>query len=482
MSRVATIRRPAFTWLPRIAIPQSDIQINGESVYTTVLLAECSRALCPETGMFNISLDNNNSEYTDKYNQGDEVTFFTDLVDGTTQVFKGKINLAENPYGEAQGFILSIKGNHISTDDLIKTHVTLAVEKNTLTFTEILELMRGTFLAGRGYTLNVTATSTDKPKINWDSKPFWDCVFDLTKLAGADSYVDDDLEIQFFDKGSIVNLMEAIFWNDLLISSQGIGKQTSTNRDRIIVQGEDGTGLPILSTSGTGIKEEVIFDSKIDTFANALSVGNAQLNFIDTENTEGSVNAFILPTIRPGQKVWMSDPPIGIREQIKIYKYTHKFPIDRTGIIVDQGREVSLIFKERFEKELALQTLTNPFLMLESWNIKFDSEDEILTKDSNVGLSEGKVKLTSGVEGTLTARNNFTRALTSIHLLVVGSDLIGTVYQIKKSSESDSAFQTITTGVKINLNSINTGGTQFDLKISFNSATTEIDSIAILGK
>ena len=81
----------------------------------------------------------------------------------------------------------------------------------------------------------------------------------MAKLADADAYVDDDLVIQFFDKGSIVNENEALVWNDTLISTEGLGTQTLTKKDKIIVYGDDGEGLPVISVSGTGNKETVIF-------------------------------------------------------------------------------------------------------------------------------------------------------------------------------------------------------------------------------
>ena len=477
MPRTATIRKKSFIWIPRVETPASDLKIDSVSQYTLIWNAQCTRVLCPEIGDFKIVLDNNNSEFTDKYNKGNSVEFFTDLSSGTTKVFEGKIDTLKHRFG-GQGYTLAIAGGHISSDDLLLTTITASFSGDT-SFKDIIDNLISTFLSGRGYTSNVTATSSIKPTVNWNAKPFWDCIFDLTKLANADAYVNDSKVLQFFDKNSIENNKEAIVWNDTLIDTSGLGTQNLTNRDKIQVIGDDGTGLPVISTSGTGLKEKVLFDTKIATFEQATEISLAELSFLDTDFTEGQVEAFILPTLRPGDKIWITNPPMQIREQDKVYKYTHKFPLERTSIFVETDRNIPLVFKKRIENELALQTIQNPFKMLESLNLTFDNIDELRVLDSNVSVSEGKIRLTSGTEGTFTAIKTFNTTITSIHLLVVGSDLLGTIYQIRKAGET--AFQNITPNVEIALDS-NQQGAGLELKVSFNSATTEIDSIALLGK
>lgn len=478
-TRFATRKRKAFHWVPREAIPSSDLKINGTSQYTKIWNASLTRALCPEIGSFNIILDNNNEEFTNLYEKDQEVEFFSDLSDGTTSVFKGKIDTLPNQFGNDRGFTLRISGGHITSDDLLLTNVTASFDAGT-GFETIIDSIISEFLNGRGYSSNVnsTASAIDK-QVNWNNKPFWDCIFDLTKLAGASAYADDSKVIQFFDKGSIENNDEAIVWNDTLINTAGIGTQNLTNRDKITVIGDDGAGLPVISTSGTGTKEKAIFDTKINTFDIAKSTGDAELGFLDTNFTEGDAEAFILPTLRPGDKIWVANKPMKITEQITVYKYTHRFPLERTKVFLDTDRNIPLVFKKRIENELALQTIQNPFKMLESLNLKFDSLDELTTHDSNILLSEGKVKLSSGAEGTFTASKVYSFTATKIHLLVVGSDLIGTRYEIRKVGES--SFQTISTDIEITLTS-NNQGANLEIRVTFNSATTEMDSLTLLAK
>lgn len=477
-TRFASRKRKAFHWVPREKIPSSDLKINGSSQYTLIWQASFTRVLCPEIGSFSIVLDNNNSEFTNFYSKSQEVEFFTDLDDGTTSRFKGTIDTLKNKQTGDRGFTLEINGGHITSDDLLLTNVTASFEGDN-TFEEIIDFLITNFLPGRGYTSNVTSTSSDKPTINWNNKPFWDCIFDLTKLASADAYSSDSKVINFFDKGSIENNNEAIVWNDTLISTDGIGTQSLTNRDKITVIGDDGEGLPVIATKGSGTKEKIVFDTKSNTFDMANEVASAELAFLDVDNTEGDASAFILPSLTVGEKIWVTNPPVGILEQIKVYKYTHTFPLERTSVFLETARNIPLVFKKRLENELALQTIQNPFSMLESLNLKFNSDSELVSKDPSLTVSEGKIKLNSGVEGTFTAKKVFSFTATKIALQVIGSDLIGTKYEVRKPGET--LFQTISPDVEIDLDS-NQQGTDLELRVTLNSITTEILSLALLAK
>ena len=479
-TRYASRRVKAFHWLPREATPASDIKIDSVSIKTKIWSAECTRAICPEIGFFKIILDNNNEEFSEKYTGGETVDFYIDLADGDTKRFSGYIDTIKNKYDSSKGFTLEVSGNHVS-GELLNLTVTEEYKGDTLV-SDILDALNTEYLTG--YTISYTSTdTTTKPTINWNSKPFWECIFDLTKLINSDAYVDDDKQLNFFDKKSVENNNEAIVWNDTMISTDGLGIQSLTTRNKIQIIGEAG-GLPVISTqsdtssqSTYGIKESVVFDSKIITSAQADELGLAELSLQATPETEGKANAFILPSLQPGDLIWITNPVFKIHDQFKIYKYTHKFPQEQTECFIQTSREIPHIFKKRIENELALQTITNPFKMIESLNLTFDSDDELVTKDSNVGLSEGKIKLTSGVEGTFIANKTFSTTITKIHLLVIGSDLIGTKYEI--SSDGGSTYQTVSSDSEITLTD---SGTSLQLRVTFNSANTEIDSLALLAK
>ena len=470
MARTATRRVKAFHYLPRTATPQNDIKIDSVSAKTKIWSAECTRAICPEIGYFKIILDNNNEEFSGKYSGDEAVEFFIDLTDGTTKQFKGTIDKVFPKYDSSKGFTLELAGNHVS-GDLLTITVTESYEGDTL-ISDILDELNDTYLSV--YTVNYTATDiTTKPTINWNNKPFWECINDLRKLINADAYVNDSKAIQFFDENSIENNNEAIVWNDTLISTEGLGTQSLTKRDKIIVYGE-ASGLPVISVSGTGTKEEVIFDTKIITLLQANELSASQLSSLNQTPLEGKANAFILPSLLPGEKIWITNPNFKIHGQYKVYKYTHKFPSERTEVFIQTSREIPHIFKKRIENELALQTVTNPFKMTSSWNFTFDDESEITTKDTNVQIKDGKIKLKSGVQGTFTATKTVSSNITYVHLKVIGSALVDTIYKFSTDGGDTETILSPESEIKVPT------GTNLWLEVEFNSASTEISSLAVL--
>ena len=481
MPRTRDIKKKVFDWIPPEGDLSFDIEIDGVSVKTVIWGAELTRAIAPEIGFFKIILDNNNGEFNGKYIGNETVEFFIDRTDGTTTRFKGLIDTISNSYDSGKGYTVIISGYHVSGELMGDIHVTGSYEKGTLTVDEILKNIISIYLTG--YTVTNIAVSTEKPQINWDNKTFWECVFDLCKVATAtsilfDCYVDDDKDFHFFQEKTISNTDEAIVWSYNLINApQGLGNQSLTKKDKITVIGDDGTGLPVISTSGSGNKEEVVFDSKINTEILADEVSAANLALRNQTPREGEGTCYQLQSLAPGDYIWYTNPPQLITEKVKIYKYTHSFPNEHTKYFIQTSREIPHIFKKRIEKELALQTVTNPFRMQQSLNLTFDSLDELDTNDANVGISEGKIKLTSGVEGTFTARKTFDFTVSKMHLLVIGSELVGTKYEVRATGEDN--FQTVSAG---NETTLSKSGVSIELRVTLNSATTEIDSLFLGGK
>ncbi len=471
-TRYATRRVRAFHWLPPKGIINSEIKIDSVSVKTKIWAAEFTRAICPEIGSFKIVLDNNNSEFSEKYSD-EEVEFLIDREDGDTSRFKGNIDSVFPPYSDSRGFTVELSGNHIGGELISDIHVTESYASDT-TISDILDDLNTKYLTG--YTMTYTSTdTTTKPKINWNDKSFWECINDLRKLTTpiSDAYVDDDKVIRMFNENSVENNEEALVMGISLISApKGIGRQSLTKKDKIRVIGE-AKGLPVLSTRGTGTKEEVVYDNKVITTTQADELAAAQLGLKNQTPREGEGEAFMMATLTPGDRIWYSNKPQGILEQVKVYRYTQRFPIERTKVNLQTARELPHILKTRLEQELALQVITNPFRMERSWNFVFEDYSELATHDSNVKVEDGKIKLSSGVQGTFTATMTAV-STTKVHLKVNGSALVGTVY--KFSTDGGDTPNTLTPESEITV----PAGTTLWFKVFLNSADTEIEALALL--
>jgi len=484
MPRTASRKSKGFIWLPRVGdewIQKSVIKVNGDDVTVDVYNSEFTKAVCPEIARFKVELINSDEKYTDAYSQGQYVELYADFDDGTTPRFKARIDSIKNRFSNDEGFILTLEGGQYeltSGERVTKSYT------GSKTSGEILVDITATFAPQ--FTVNDLSTDTSKPTINWDSKTFWDCVNDLTKLADADAYLDENDVIQFFDKNSIENNQEAIVWNDNLIDTEGLGEQTITTKNKVQVLGDDGSGLPVIytsedSTSQTdyGVKMQTIFDNKIDSTTSAQEVADAEISSKANPDKEGDAESFMLPSLQPGDKIWVTNPPMKINGQYRIYSLTHKLPNQElTTVRVNDERKNRQIIKKRFEKELASQTITNPYRMTKSINLKFDSETELASKDSNVQLTGGKISLSSGTQGRFTSvTHTFSSDITECHLRVVGSDISSTDFEL--STDSGTTYEDLVLeGRKV----LNNQGSSVVLRVTIQSATTEIDSIALLLK
>jgi len=478
MPRHSSIGKRGFIWLPIEKESIYDVTIDSISVRADIMSAKFTRALAPEIGDFEVELENSNEKYTDKYTGGETIELFIDYVDGTTQKFKGIIDTINNKFKDSLGFHLILAGGHVSSE-LLNIIVTKSYAGEATT-SEIIAEIAGDFLTG--YTTTNVTTETTKPIINWDNKPFWDCIVDLTKLSGYDCYVDDDKDFHYFKKKSIVNTTDAIVLGQTLIDFPNIGNQTLTQRNKITVIGDDGTGLPVLATTGTGTKEEVIFDSKSTTPDQASAIADAEYSLKSTEGTEteGTALCYFLTSLKPGDMVWLSHPKLKITKQIKIYKYTHMMPFKHTECFIQDDKQVPHILKKRVETELAQQTVTNPFRMTDSWNFKFDNFSELGTWDANIAISESKVKLSSGSQGTFISNLfNIPAGISEVHLLAVSENLSAT---IELSTDAGTNYVPLTVGEKNVLSNAVGENARCLLRVEINSSTCLIDSIAVLYK
>lgn len=466
--------------MPREKALASDIKVNSESVRTNTISAEFTKAVCPEIGVFKIKLINSDQYYSSRYSLGQVVEFYSDFTDGTTLRFYGIIDKLYDHYDSGMGYILDISGVHL-TYELLDILVTKSYSSSTINQI-IIDFINNNLT---DYTLNFISTNTSTPKINWEEKSIWDCLSELAKLADAECYVSDTKVINFFDKGSILNTSEAIVWNDTMIEIQGLGTQNITTKNKIKVYGEDTDGLPVISQSidtdsqtEYGNKELAVFDTSIQTTTQAKELGDAEIVNKSNPEDEGESTSLLLPSLNPGDKIYITDPVMKINGQYRVYKFTHIFPDEKTKCTFAKERKLSQILKSRANAELALQKIVNPFQMIGSINFPFNDSSGIATSDTNIQVTDGKVLLSSGTQGVLTTEvTTLTTNITTVQLRVIGTKTVPTTFQL--STDGGGTYQTITPEVETTLT---VPGNLIVLKITIQDASTELDSIAVLYK
>ena len=124
-----------------------------------------------------------------------------------------------------------------------------------------------------------------------------------------------------------------------------------------------------------------------------------------------------------------------------------------------------------------LTEVVNPYNMIHSVNLMFDNYSELSAYDSNVIVSDGKLKLSSGTEGTATSKLHAQSIdITQIHLLVIGEQYGNCIFKV--STDGGATYETVKVNQLVNILT----GRNIVIQIRLVGATSEIDSLALLLK
>lgn len=222
MAGTARKSRRGLIWIPRKLNYKWKITINSTDVTADLLYAEFVKALITqEIGHFKIKLNNNGEDYTDSFSGGEDVKIYLDYAtSATTLRYYGILENVKQTFGD-MGNILVLEGVHISGSLLDKT-----VTENH-TNTEISTILTDLITDyASGFTSTNVTSNTSTATINWNNKPFFECVADLCDLADWDCYVDDTKDFHFFDKESNECTEDAVVFKDTLIEVKGLGTDT----------------------------------------------------------------------------------------------------------------------------------------------------------------------------------------------------------------------------------------------------------------
>ena len=138
------------------------------------------------------------------------------------------------------------------------------------------------------------------------------------------------------------------------------------------------------------------------------------------------------------------------------------------------------LFRKGEERDLGLETITNPFDLDFSYNFSFDNNslfDDGASND-NVVVRDGKLVLDSGATGTFislskTAASN----ITQVHVKAIGEDLGNVTFSI--SVDNGNTFQPVTLEA---LTNVTKSGKGLRLRVVFAASTARVDAVAILYK
>jgi hypothetical protein len=465
--------------IPKARNTHCKVEINGEDVTSKVIESSWVYPVSSGIGTFNIKLSNAKGQISGRYAIGDPVKFYADNSDASTIQFWGRIDYPKDEIS-SEGQFLIIEGRHRSF--LLNEYFVCHTATNTLT-SQILKDIIDKLPESYGFTYSNVQTDTVLMNVEWNYKPFWDCVAELINKAGYDCYIDNDLDFHYFEENSIVNENDAIVEGDNFIESKEYGTDDYYEKTRVVVMGQDSGGLPIVytaisSTEGDEIKEWFIKDNSANTMDKVQDLAEAKLAEITNKNPQARITSFGLETVKPGDNIWIIIPRQKMAGQYKLVQITHKFGMKsggwRTEVITEeQEAGTSKIIQSLSQKSQQITDSPNVNKLNYSYNFDFDSDSGDHT---NTVINGGVLKTDGSTSGTwISPTKTVSTNITSLELRAVGEYFAGATYYLSLDGgvvwTNVSAPKTV---VKM------TTGKNLKIKVVLNSASTQIDSLAIL--
>lgn len=475
---------PAFIWVRRnetfdFNVVVDGLNLNSRTPAYYLLKGKFTNGIIGEESGFECELDNNDESLSGRFVGNEDILFYYDFVDGTTLRFVGKTEKINKKFGET-GNVINISGSN-------KFHSYLLDILVTEQFTGANATNMITYLFGKyapSITLNNIGSFNDTYDFSWESIPLYDVVVDICNSFLLHAYIDSSGDLHLFERGSIANDDEAIVDFDNLIELAGIKEDLVDIKNKITIQSEDDDGLPILwydsnasSESAYGAKETIIKDTGIINIDGASAVASANLN--PDKEEYGSAKSYGLPSLMPGDKIWIVKPQQKIHGQYVIVKHTHIIPDLTTECTVAKTKNLQNIIKSNKQSTQRLEKLSNPNRMKYSLNLMFDDITEIDEDASNnVTVQDGALKLISGVTGKMVSKALTLPAnVTEGELRVSGEALDTNTYRV--CADTNQIWKDITKDEKI---SFTIAGSSLRVEATLNSASTRVNSIAVLAK
>ena len=467
--------------IPKVKNVHCKVEIAGVDVTSRVIDSSWVLPTTSGIGTFNITLSNANGQFSGDYVAGDIVKFYADNKDNTTLQFWGRIDYTKDDLSN-QGQFLNIEGRHRAF--LLNEHFVCHTATNTATST-ILKDIIDDLPSGYGFNYTNVQTDTTTMNVEWNYKPFWDCVEELCNRAGFDCYVDNDLDFHYFEENSIENNDDAVVEGDNFIQSKDYGTNDYYEKTRVIAVGRDSAGLPIVYTAisldeGDEIREVFVNDTSADTYNKVQDIANAKLAEVTGKNPQQKILSYGLETIKPGENIWIIVPRQKIAAQYKLVQITHRFGMKTGGwrtesIMEEQETGISTAIQGLAKTSQQIKEARNVYKLNYSYNFDFDTDTG---EHTNTEIIKGVLKTTGGASGTwVSPVRNLALNVTGLELRTAGVQLTDVIIY---GSLNGGITWTQLTWKGQTISGTIAGGKDLRIRVVFSSASAQLDSIALL--
>ena len=466
-----------FIPIPRRRNTQAKVELNGDDVKTRVIESSWVYPATIGIGTFKIILSNAGGQLNGLYSEGDSAKLYADNSNGTTLQFWGIIDAVKENI-DNRGQILEVEGRHRS---YLLTEFLVCYAASGKVTSEILKDIMDLLPDSYTFTKTNIEDSIVEMDVEWNYKPFWDCVVELCEKAGFDCYVDNDLDFHYFAENSKVNEREYIVEGNNFLSSKSFGKDGYYEKTRVIATGKTKGGLPIIytavsSSEGDNIKEVLIKDTSSNTEEAVKNLAEAKLEEISNRSTQAILQSFGLETLAPGENIWILLPRHQIHGQYKVIQFTHRYGAKSGGWrtqcqLEEEERGIAQTVQNMDQKRDRLKDVENINKLNFSWNFDFSSDSGT---HSNTEIVDGVLKTTTGNSTGVWTSDllELSSDIVAVEPKIIGSAIAGT--QIWLSVNSGVSYTRLSAGKKI------IAGRKLKYQVILNSESTQVEDLALL--
>ncbi|RLC36026.1 hypothetical protein DRH29_05355 [candidate division Kazan bacterium] len=481
MSITAIQSKRGIILLPRpTKRPVCSVKIQGTEYKSDLLEFEVRRFCSQAVSFSRVVIKNFGNQYTGRFRIGNVIQLYADYSDGTTKILEGKVvdvKYHSRPY---QIELLAKDYGQDAMNRIVnKSYTSTSISS---IFTDLIS----TYLSG--HTTNNVETNSTQVSIAWSGKKLWHCLQDLVKLTANtwEFYCDFDKDWHFFNKTTKTSSTEALSYTRNLI---GITPLTSISdvKHKIMVYGKSIEGLPLFYSKTTGYGEDaediVIKDSNLTTLEMVKNKVDELVTAYSSTEAKGRGESLGMPTLNPGEKVYIFSPPQNIQGWYLITSFTHKLTRHRfrTRFEFQEAKkrveDLSTFLGERKIIEQEISEIMNEFDLDYSWILDFDDSTYIdESNSSNVERSNNFLQLTSGASsGTFVSISYTTDSnVSKFALRVVGDAISDITFYV--SVDNGLTYQQ---AVPETLYNATSEGNQIRIKAVFSDSSQKIKVISI---
>jgi len=474
-----------FIYIPKPYNPHKKVEVITDSgtddVTGRVVTLKFNKPLINYYGVgkFKITILNNDEYYTGRYSSGDKVKIYLDHSDATTQQFYGVIKSVVGVFKDNYGNVIEIEGVHIGKD-IVEKNITAEVEN-----VETSNVIKNIIIGGKltNFTSNNVNASSVSVSVSWSYKNISEAISYLCKKAGFDAYVDDNLDIHYFQSGSIIQSSDAAVFSKYgnVVEVPKFGEDTRDNVGITTVIGEDDSGMMIISTHGSSGREKVIKSTNVKTSTQAEEYASS---YVDETKDVGKVKVLGVENVLPGDMLYINIPFMNISSRYKVINIEHSIGEDGIWLsaieFVKKTDTMQNFLKERLDAESESGNIINPHDMKDSYVLSFMDSSNIDSM-SSVIIEESVAKIEPGYSNgiIISSPKTFSRQFSYLEFRKKGEDLDDSRFYYKVD---DGDWNEITSFNAL----ISASGSKIAIKIELNSTSSspspKIDSFGVYVK